>query len=815
MPPRSPSRDLVWLSLLCAAIYLPGLTTHGLTNWQEGQRALVARDMAQHNEWLVPTVNGQPYLAKPPLIYWCQLALSRLPPRPGGETPLRLTVALAGWLGVIATYLVARRLFAAEPWWTHPGRSSADHAAWWAALFLATGILYVRSSRIGEIDILLVAPTVAAVGAIHALWHTPHHTPACRWPAVILAALAAAAAALAKGPPALLLLALASFGGIVLWFALPEPGAQPTSAARRARTHAAAAATGAVLLVAAALALHGLEQAGRLSSSPGLLAFAAIGASLGLLVVRLVVAEHHAIPGSPGRTALLTLWRAHAVTVVAAGMLALWLWLWLVARRIGSDAIRAAARGETADNLRLLTFDSPLNNLEAMLYGVGAGSITAVLALVWLVRRRPRVGPGLATVLAWIALGFISLSTLGKGVPRYLTPVWPAIALFGGCWFTWRLAAAHRRRALTGLATTAVLLLAAAQSAWYAWGREIWFAHRSPRAFIAELLAPDAPVRPGAIGLLDIDAPAAHFYAGRILDRWTLDDAPAADARPLDALPALLATAPRPYVLLVPTRSPQDLPRIVAQLEVMNCTARPMPVEARWTLGKGSVEVQALLVARRAPAARLTPLRPLPPQKQPFYLPQRQPDRRRPTMRTARRPLHGGPQAHQRAQLLVVERIARLDRRPTRHHVEHLTQRFLTIRRPGLVRHAIQQIADECGRLHPAFKEHRRKRMDGQRGRTELRQLDPELLEQRAQRLPRLHACRGRLHHRRRQQSLAFQPPLTDARRQRLEHHPLVQCVLIDDHHAIVVLRNDVRVVHLHDPRRARPRARRARLPRP
>src|SRR5690606_9868631 len=68
-------RDLLALGALCAVTFFVGLTTHGLTNWQEAQRALVAQDMAQRGDWLVPTVNGAPYLAKPPLIYWAQLAL--------------------------------------------------------------------------------------------------------------------------------------------------------------------------------------------------------------------------------------------------------------------------------------------------------------------------------------------------------------------------------------------------------------------------------------------------------------------------------------------------------------------------------------------------------------------------------------------------------------------------------------------------------------------------------------------------------------------------------------------------------------------
>src|SRR5207248_897606 len=99
---------------LCWLVYLPGLTTQGLANWQESQRALVAREMQSRGEWIVPTVEGRPYLAKPPMIYWCQIAIARARGAVSGEFELRLTVALAGWAGVLATYLVGRRMLAAR-----------------------------------------------------------------------------------------------------------------------------------------------------------------------------------------------------------------------------------------------------------------------------------------------------------------------------------------------------------------------------------------------------------------------------------------------------------------------------------------------------------------------------------------------------------------------------------------------------------------------------------------------------------------------------------------------------------------------------
>ncbi|MBX3361155.1 MAG: hypothetical protein KF705_06915 [Phycisphaeraceae bacterium] len=111
--PRSVRQDIVTLVALCAVVLFVGLTTHGLSNWQESMRALVARDMGVMGEWVVPRVNGEAYLAKPPMVYWCQLAIARVRGVFGGDGvpgvfELRLTVALAAMLGVVATYVVTR-----------------------------------------------------------------------------------------------------------------------------------------------------------------------------------------------------------------------------------------------------------------------------------------------------------------------------------------------------------------------------------------------------------------------------------------------------------------------------------------------------------------------------------------------------------------------------------------------------------------------------------------------------------------------------------------------------------------------------------
>ena len=449
--PRSIRTDLIVLAALCAVVYALGLTTHGLTNWQEAQRALVAREMHEAGRWIVPISAGEPYLSKPPLVYWCQLAIRAVVGGRVTEFELRLTAAIAGLLGVIATYLVTRRLLG-PPDEDETTRAWAGHAAWWASLMLATGLLYVRSARIGELDILLVAPTVIAIGAIHAAWRSHAVANRLHWRANLVMIAMGAVCALAKGPPGILTYVLAGYGGVVL----------------------------------AELRVNRARLADEKRPWPAAI-FKAFS-------------------------------RTHPLLAVIVPIFALWLWSRAVAVQIGSDAVRAAMEREAGENLLLLVLGAPINNLSAAAYAVGVGSIAAMAAVVWLIKDRPRLPVGWLFVAAWIVLPLIAFSVLGKGVARYLTPVWPAIAMLGGMW----VASVVRDRAwgrwVARVGYAAVIVLAVGQAAWYGYVREMLYADRSARAFLNELLRPELGVNPDRLMTLDTWTPAMDFYAGTTVD---------------------------------------------------------------------------------------------------------------------------------------------------------------------------------------------------------------------------------------------------------------------------------------------------------
>ncbi len=84
-----------------------------LATTSEARFPLLARDILAVGDWLLPRLNGTPYLNKPPLHAW----LIALASWPTGSVTQRTAVlpSLLAALGVVAvTYWIARRLFAAD-----------------------------------------------------------------------------------------------------------------------------------------------------------------------------------------------------------------------------------------------------------------------------------------------------------------------------------------------------------------------------------------------------------------------------------------------------------------------------------------------------------------------------------------------------------------------------------------------------------------------------------------------------------------------------------------------------------------------------
>jgi 4-amino-4-deoxy-L-arabinose transferase-like glycosyltransferase len=108
-PPETSGRGLALAAcLLIAATILGGIASHSLWTPDEPTGAAVGRAMLEGGGLVLTTLNGQPFLEKPPLYWWVQVAGLRA----FGFTPwaARLPSALFALLTLGLTYLAGRRL---------------------------------------------------------------------------------------------------------------------------------------------------------------------------------------------------------------------------------------------------------------------------------------------------------------------------------------------------------------------------------------------------------------------------------------------------------------------------------------------------------------------------------------------------------------------------------------------------------------------------------------------------------------------------------------------------------------------------------
>src|SRR5947199_4455441 len=66
---RARPAALLWLLLLPGALLYPCLS-FDLFEPDESRYAQIPREMLARGDWVVPVLQGEPYLDKPPLLYW-------------------------------------------------------------------------------------------------------------------------------------------------------------------------------------------------------------------------------------------------------------------------------------------------------------------------------------------------------------------------------------------------------------------------------------------------------------------------------------------------------------------------------------------------------------------------------------------------------------------------------------------------------------------------------------------------------------------------------------------------------------------------
>ena len=173
-----------FLLVLAGIALFFGLGRMDIVSDHEGQRSVPPREMLESGDFIVPTINGEVYLAKPPLLYWMVATVYAITGTVS-ETTARFPTALSGFLLVMLTYFVFRR-------------RAGDDAAGWAAIVLLTSFLFLERSRWAMIDTPFALAVFLTLIALFAAWDTRDARRAILFS--VLAGLALAAANLLKGP---------------------------------------------------------------------------------------------------------------------------------------------------------------------------------------------------------------------------------------------------------------------------------------------------------------------------------------------------------------------------------------------------------------------------------------------------------------------------------------------------------------------------------------------------------------------------------------------------------------------------------------
>ena len=137
---RPRRRRWIWIVLLWAIIYIPGLFTPPLLDDADSVHAEAAREMVVRHDWTTLYIDGLRYLEKAPLMYWTMAASFEV--FGAKDWAARLPVILGVLALLLATYSLGKRTL-------------GERAGFWAAVILTVSIGPYLFTRVLIPDMLI------------------------------------------------------------------------------------------------------------------------------------------------------------------------------------------------------------------------------------------------------------------------------------------------------------------------------------------------------------------------------------------------------------------------------------------------------------------------------------------------------------------------------------------------------------------------------------------------------------------------------------------------------------------------------------
>ncbi len=199
--------DILILTAVAVALSW-GVGGYGLYEPHEAHYGGIARAMILRHDWIVPHLNGSPYLNKPPWMYW-SIVVSYLLSGHFNEASARAPSVFYAWLGVLGAWLWAGQL-----WGRAAGRL--------AAMILATSVGWLIFTR----QIMPDLPVTSLhLWSLYFMWACIREPDRRAWR--IGLAVALSMGMMIKGPPAIIFSLLALVAWMIWrrrWFRLGKYG---------------------------------------------------------------------------------------------------------------------------------------------------------------------------------------------------------------------------------------------------------------------------------------------------------------------------------------------------------------------------------------------------------------------------------------------------------------------------------------------------------------------------------------------------------------------------------------------------------------